>query len=131
MLKMIMQPEGSNLCGQACVAMLLGISLDESIKLIGKRGKTRTRDLVTALKAKGCDCGTRLIRGDFIGDCIIKMTFTRTHSHWIIFYEGKFYDPSNGFNPPGILIFAKRGEYKLSSYLPIYSLPAKKIKHHA
>jgi hypothetical protein len=44
MIKWIQQPEGSSLCGQTCVAMIAGITLEESIGAFGgkKRG-TRIR----------------------------------------------------------------------------------------
>ncbi|HEY8098614.1 MAG TPA: hypothetical protein VIE65_21320 [Methylobacter sp.] len=45
----IQQPPGSSLCAHACLAMILGISLDEACTLMGHRRKTLTRELVKAL----------------------------------------------------------------------------------
>jgi hypothetical protein len=62
MLLHIYQPPGSSLCGQTCVAMLAGISLEESISAFnGKRGGTLTRDVVDAFRKLGIHCGDKLI----------------------------------------------------------------------
>ena len=53
-LSHIRQPEGSNLCGQACVAMLAGVTLAEAIRATGTRGRTSTRHVTHALRALGC-----------------------------------------------------------------------------
>lgn len=45
MLDLVRQPEGSNLCGQACVATLANVSLEEACKAVGKRGRTRWTDV--------------------------------------------------------------------------------------
>jgi hypothetical protein len=51
MVKHIKQPKNSGLCGQACVAMALNITLDEACKLVGhsKRKGTKTKDLIRAI----------------------------------------------------------------------------------
>lgn len=47
----IQQPAGSKLCGQCCVAMALGISLDEAVKLVGLKTRgTSNKQLVAALE---------------------------------------------------------------------------------
>lgn len=99
--------------------MLLQVPLSDAIKIVGKRGRTRTRDIVPVLRQHAYSCPDRLVRGMFQGNCLIKVVFTKSHSHWVLFWEGKIYDPSRGLNPPGFFALADRGHYKLSSYLPI------------
>jgi hypothetical protein len=103
-MKLIMQPEGSSLCGQACVAMIAGITLEESIKVFGTKGGTHTNDLIRAFKRLGISCDNRPI---LIGPrhkyrtkppiCIVRQHFKdRKNTHWVVFYKGMYYDPSLG-----------------------------------
>jgi hypothetical protein len=125
-VKHIYQPPGSSLCGQTCVAMITGISLDESIQLFdGKRGGTRTRDLVNALANKGIQCGDKLVRlkGQAKPNvCIVKLHFDDSKvTHWVVWHNGRFYDPS--YYGDGQLN-AKKNEYQTgvreTSYLPVH-----------
>jgi hypothetical protein len=99
MIESIQQPEGSSLCGQTCVAMIAGITLEESIEAFGgKRGATRTTDLVNALRKLGINCGDPplvRIKGQLYPDtCIVKLHFNdRKNTHWTVWHKGKFYDP--------------------------------------
>jgi hypothetical protein len=92
------RPPRSNLCGQTCIAMLLGISIDDALKLIGKRGCTRTRDLVKALRSQGFTCPDRAQRCDrdhpIPYDCIMKYSWRgRSKGHWVLRVGGVEYDP--------------------------------------
>lgn len=49
MVTLVRQPEGSNLCAHACLAMVLGISLQDACDHMGHKRKTYTRELVNAL----------------------------------------------------------------------------------
>jgi hypothetical protein len=96
----IFQPPNSKLCGQTCVAMIAGITLKESIEAFGgKKGRTRTKDVVGALRKLGINCGdpplTRLKGQDKPDTCIVKLHFDgTTNTHWVIWHEEIFYDPS-------------------------------------
>jgi hypothetical protein len=59
MRQWVKQPTGKNQCGQVAVAVIAGIPLEESIKLIGKKGCTTTKDLVKALRSLGFKCPNR------------------------------------------------------------------------
>jgi len=62
-MKLVRQPEGSSLCGQACVATIAGVSLEESIRAFdGTRGGTRTKQVINALRKFGIACGDKLLR---------------------------------------------------------------------
>jgi len=100
-MRHIQQPEGSNLCGQAVVAMLGNMTIDEAIELLGTKGRTTTKVIVEAVRALGFKCGDRLKRfSKYRGIpefCIINVGFDKPRgSHWVI-WDGKdqlFYDPS-------------------------------------
>ena len=122
------QPPGSSLCGQTCVAMIAGVSLDESIRAFGgKKGGTRTNDVISALRKLGFNTSDRLIR--FNGACfpsdtvIVKLRFSDSkETHWTLWHEGRFYDPSRYGH--GTLNQAKNmypEGVRMTSYLPIYN----------
>lgn len=48
-MKLIKQPKGSSLCGQCCLAMILQISLEEAIQLIGHKNETKEWELLKHL----------------------------------------------------------------------------------
>ena len=49
-------------CGQACVAMIAGVTLEEAIVATGKTSRTRTADLKRGLDVFGIPHGDKLIR---------------------------------------------------------------------
>jgi hypothetical protein len=130
MVKWMQQPEGSSLCGQTCVAMIAGVTLEQSIVAFGgKCGATRTKEVVAALRKLGIDCGnpplTRIKGQCYPHTCIVKLHINHIDClksiHWVVWHEGKYYDPSlygqyslvcyQGKYPEGI---------KATSYLPIF-----------
>jgi hypothetical protein len=120
-MKHIRQPEGSSLCGQACLAMYLDIPLEESIRLFGSRGGTRTPQLVRILRSFEISCPDRLVRRTCAAplplNCITKSCSPdRKHSHWMLYSNGILYDPcarEAGYcNAPG---------WEITSYLPLES----------
>ena len=98
-MKLVRQPPGSNLCGQACVAMVLGRTLDDVRPLFRKWGLTRTKDLVQALKNGSCyPKAERLIRvhrGRLMPPvAICKFGWPGLwKSHWVVWADFKFWDP--------------------------------------
>lgn len=101
-MKLVRQPEDSCLCGQACVATIAGVSLEESIRAFGgKRGKTRTKEVAKALHDLGVTSGdslTRISKNEGKPNCcIVKLHFKNTeNTHWTVYYNGLFYDPALG-----------------------------------
>lgn len=119
-MKYIRQPEGSSLCGQTCVAMVAGVSLEESIKVFGTRSGTRTRQLVAALKTLRVNCGNKLIRlskkNKKTDLCIVHLRIKGVkNGHWTVWNKNHFLDP-------GIEMYVvDYGEMaKECSFLPIY-----------
>ena len=95
-MKLIRQPEGSNLCGQACIATVCGITLDSAIELIHRKGKTRTADLKWALYCKGIKCGERRVRGMPKEGSALLYWQSDSGAHWTVWHKGKHYDPAAG-----------------------------------
>lgn len=103
-MKIVMQPEGSSLCGQSCVAMIAGVSLEDSIAAFGKRGGTRTKEVAKALSVFGIkskDCLTRITKTNVPSEkCIVHVVWRNSQGkprgHWIVRYQGQYYDPGNG-----------------------------------
>ncbi|MFW9801139.1 MAG: hypothetical protein ACFFFC_00680 [Candidatus Thorarchaeota archaeon] len=103
-IKFIQQPPGSNLCGQTCVAMILGASLEEIIEVLG-RGRTRTTQLVSILESNGFKCYPSLrrvftgwrdyvVKNKAFAICKVPCVYDgKKSSHWVLFYDGKIYDP--------------------------------------
>jgi RimJ/RimL family protein N-acetyltransferase len=90
----IKQP-GKYLCGQSCVAMLAGVSVDEVVNLIGTEPVNRWRDLEKPLDYYGFSYVPKSIYDSNrpLPDlCIIKCG----HGHWAIYYKGIYYDPELG-----------------------------------
>jgi hypothetical protein len=116
-LWLVRQPEGSNQCGQACVATICGITLDESLTLFCCKGCTTTKRVVAALRQMGVECGDRLVRGfPEKGSAILKFTHTDGHSHWVVWHRKKYYDPEDGVSqhPAGYLTLSR-----VTSHLPL------------
>lgn len=108
----LLQPEGSSLCGQTCVAMAAGVSLDRAIEVVGhsKNAGTTTKEIVTALRALGVPCADKLRVVSRALPVLPKRALLyigRTQgnkrsevSHWMLTWDGTVYDPG-GRRPDG------------------------------
>lgn len=111
------QPPGSELCGQTCVAMAAGVTLDRACDVVGHRRATTTREIVRALRALGLRCANRLQRCSkwraIPRRAIVHMRRDDgSASHWVLMWDGQIYDPDGGYPDP---------RWKLISYLEIYT----------
>lgn len=98
MIRPLKQPRGSRLCGQTCIAMLAGLSLDRVVNLVGPKATT-VRHLATALGRLGFETSGRLKFADNDSNlpsiCIAQVKYPRRRNwHWILFVDGRGYDPS-------------------------------------
>lgn len=99
------QPEGSSLCGQTVVAMILGITLEEAIALVGKRGATSRADLERALGERGWKLwgpipGPPPTNGSGLYLCVVR--WPRKGAHWLLLDGGRWLDPEGSYRwPPG------------------------------
>ena len=119
-MKLVRQPTDSKLCGQACVATICNISLEEAIMLVRKQGATRTRDLKRCLHAMGVPHGSRRIRGMPKEGSALLFWTGDTGCHWTVWHNQKHYDPAAG-------VFRKTPKHlecaKVTSHLPIEIQP--------
>lgn len=105
-MNLITQPPGSSLCGQACVAMIAGISLEESIKIFGHSHSSKTKQIIKALKSLGIYPSERLKRFSQLKRwpqrAIIREIYKvpgrkqgsfRINGHFVLLWDGYIYDP--------------------------------------
>ena len=123
-MKLILQPEGSHLCGQACIAMAASVSLKRAIEAVGHERGTNTRDVVAAFAALGIGCSSRLVRISrkrptlparaivVIHRPAVEYERRNPHWHWMLTWDGKIYDPGGRW-PEGYV------QWKMTSYLEI------------
>jgi len=96
---MIKQPVGSSLCGQCCLGEILFITLEESIKLVGHKHGTYTRELTPHFL--GVSTKVKMGFPDKYSLCTVHYK-EHKFKHWVLFNkecDGKdsIYDPCIGF----------------------------------
>ena len=88
------------LCGQAVIAMLAGVSVDEVISVMQNDKGTSTQELRNALKWYGLKTATnarlKYAEDTKLPDCCILSIMLPDYGHWSLFYKGKYYDPEFG-----------------------------------
>lgn len=126
-MHLIVQPEGSGVCGQCCVAMAAGVSLKRACDAVGhnKASGTHTREIVRALTALGLTCDSRLRRISRSRPNLPKRAIVAIHRpyvekkrnarwHWMLTWDGKIYDPGDSWPD-------RYEGWKITSYLEIYA----------
>ena len=100
-IDIILQPS-DGLCGQTCVAMLAGVTIAEVINVMDCREWQATMGrMISALNYFGID-HTDIInytQGDpnvVLPKCCILMEKLGRFSHYLLHYDGKYYDPNLG-----------------------------------
>ena len=105
------------LCGQACVAMLAGVSVEEVISVMKNDKGTGKRDIARALNHYGISQAKAMTKADNASVlpqvCILKVLLPG-YSHWILYYDGKYYDPEFG------LMEELYQKARIQSYLEIF-----------
>lgn len=99
--KFIPQPYKSMQCGQTCLAMITGKTIDEICDELGKKWTTYVQsDIQNYLDRNGYK--TRLIQGKNISfdevpnNSIIRVCFPSENGHVVVKHENKYYDPAVG-----------------------------------
>lgn len=122
-MKHVRQPRGSSLCGQACVAMVLGCSLDEACAIVERPSGTRTLDLVRALSGRGLEVGVRLRpwRGGPLPPlAMLKVKFQgKARFHWVLARNGVVLDPMRRRPRPFHPSLWKRRRGRVTAFLSI------------
>ncbi len=118
-MELIMQPTFST-CGQACIAMITGKSIEEVIQDMKTEGATSIGQLIEILDFYGIGHSEKNIRISKKKPVPYPYSILTVHTlagytHWTLFYDNKYYDPEFG-------LF--EGEYthgKITSFLEIYA----------
>ncbi|MDD4772706.1 MAG: GNAT family N-acetyltransferase [Eubacteriales bacterium] len=88
------------LCGQAVIAMLAGVSVDEVISVMQNDKGTSTQELRNALKWYGlktaANARLKYSEGTKLPDCCILSVMLPGYGHWSLYFKGKYYDPEFG-----------------------------------
>lgn len=115
-VNLLIQPE-DGLCGQACVAMLAGVTLKEAMEEMGCREWQATMGkVISALNYYGIDHSDVIMytegRDAKLPKCCIMMEKMGRFCHYLIHYDGKFYDSNLG-------VLAEYDMSKLLGYLEV------------
>ena len=105
------------LCGQACVAMIANVPVDDVIRFMNNDKSTGKKDIEKALDHYGIRQAKTMIKADsktlLPPVCLLKVLLPG-YSHWILYYHGKYYDPEFGLTDE---LVAKA---KVQSYLELF-----------
>ena len=117
-MEAVIQPH-DGLCGQACVAMLAGITLEDAINAMHCGEWQATIDkIVSALNYYGINHSEEIIytsgKEDItLPECCIILEKMGRYSHYLVYYKGKGYDSNLGIIDPYELT-------KIKGYMEIY-----------
>lgn len=115
-IDIIIQP-ADGLCGQTCVAMLAGVTIAEVINVMDCREWQGTMGrMISALNYYGIDHSDVIVYTEgqdaALPKCCIMMEKMGLYCHYLLHYDGKFYDPNLG-------IFSEYDMSKLIGYLEV------------
>lgn len=100
-IDILIQPH-DGLCGQSCVAMLAGITLDETINIMHcNEWQATILKIINALNYFGIEHSEELVytmgRTDVkLPKCAVILETMGRFSHYLVTLDGKFYDPNLG-----------------------------------
>jgi len=106
-IEYIRQPTPTS-CGQACIAMLAGVSVDEVCQVMGNDSTTSYEDMTGALAHYGFRyLPSTSFQGSLPDVCLPLVQFP-TYDHGVLYFRGKFYDPEFGVldecAPGGVIV---------------------------
>lgn len=119
MRQWVKQPSGTKTCGQVAVAVIAGISLEEAIKVVGKKGCTTTKDLVKAIRKLGFKCPDRckkMNRTPPLAIAQVKYPTRKSGWHWVVVDGNKIFDGQNG-NAFGVVQWGH--DWRMTSFLSV------------
>ena len=99
-MEVIIQPE-DGLCGQACVAMVAGVTIAEVISIMDCREWQATMGrVISALNYYGIDHRDVIVYTEgkpaVLPKCCIMMEKMGRYCHYLVHFDGKFYDSNLG-----------------------------------
>lgn len=100
-IDILIQPH-DGLCGQSCVAMLAGITLDETINVMHcNEWQATILKIINALNYFGIEHSEEIVytlgRTDVeLPKCAVILETMGRFSHYLVTFDGKFYDPNLG-----------------------------------
>lgn len=117
-MELVKQPTFAT-CGQACIAMIAGKTIEEVIKDMKTSGPTSIGQLIEALELYGIKHSEKNTRISKKNPAPFEYSILTVHAnagytHWVVLYDNKYYDPEFGLID---------GEYtygKITSFLGIY-----------
>ena len=116
-IQFIQQPT-EYLCGQACVAMIADVSVDDVIRVMNNDQAPGKKDIERALDHYGIRQAKTMTKADndtpLPPVCLLKV-YLPGYSHWVLFYHGKYYDPEFGLTDG---LYRKA---KIQSYLELFT----------
>ncbi|MDR2546659.1 MAG: DUF1905 domain-containing protein [Lachnospiraceae bacterium] len=97
-MEVIIQPV-HGLCSQTCIAMLAGVTIAEVMSVMGLREwQAKMGEMISALNYYGIDHSNIVIytegREATLPKCCIMMERMGLYSHYLVHYDGRFYDPN-------------------------------------
>ena len=113
--------DGDGLCGQTCVAMLAGVSIQDVCDVMNCREWQATMGkLISALNYYGIDHSDIIVYSNEseevkLPKCALMIEKLGRFGHYLVAYDGKFYDPNKG-------IMEEYDFSKLIGYLEIHCL---------
>ncbi len=86
-------------CGQAVLAMVLGVSVEEIVKRLGNERETTLKEMKETFRANGVKISDARIqvqkKSELPPLCLLSLETPRCW-HWSLYCEGIFYDPEHG-----------------------------------
>ena len=86
-------------CGQAVLAMVLGVSAEEIVEHLGNDRETTLREMKDTFRKNGVTISDTRIsvrdKSELPPLCLLSLETPRCW-HWSLFCEGTFYDPEHG-----------------------------------
>ena len=129
----VQQVKKSRQCGQHCLAMLTGKSVEEIIEIIGTSKGTTVKQIVQSLNDMQIQNSERLISRrkqpmPTVAICKVRREWNKSGGwHWVLLYDGNIYDPdpSEIMGLQGVMSLEAfdsamyKSKRKLSSYIKI------------
>ena len=117
-MELVKQPTFET-CGQACIAMIVGKTIEEVIKDMKTSGPTSIGQLIEALDFYGIKHSEKNTRISKKNPAPFEYSILTVHTnagytHWALLFDNKYYDPEFG------LIDGEYTHGKITSFLGIY-----------